>query len=161
MEITSPQESSKRCFTSQHQFGTFHARGEKEAKVQPPSHSSFWGIKSKILSSAVAQRSNSLLSEVQYTHQAQHFLPHGKAPWLRVTKGITQQAQDKEFWSCAGISALFTQMKITKLPRAAIILLLRGLFLMMIVKLRTEMNGWPHNSCQRKNKAAWLGEVFM
>lgn len=26
---------------------------------------------------------------------------------------------------------------------------------MMIVKLRTEWNGWPHNSCQRMNKAAW------
>lgn len=34
-------------------------------------------------------------------------------------------------------------------------------FLMMIVKLRTEWKGWPHNSCQRINKAAWLGEVFM
>lgn len=53
------------------------------------------------------------------------FSAHGKGPW-GITKEITQQAGDKEFWWCTGISALFTPMKITKLPRAATILLLRG-----------------------------------
>lgn len=43
MEITTPQDSSKCCFTLQHQSGKFHARGDKEPKVPPPSYSSFWG----------------------------------------------------------------------------------------------------------------------
>lgn len=160
MEITSPQESSKRCFTSQHQFGTFHARGEKESKVQPPSHSSFWGKNPKP-SHQVLHRGQTLSCQ-RFNKLTKHSIfCSWQSPWLGVTKGITQQAQDKECWSCAGISALFTQMKIIKLPRAAIFLFFRGLFLMTIVKLRTEMNGWPHNSCQRINKAAWLGEVFM
>lgn len=47
------------------QLGKFHARGEKELKVRPPLHASFWGKKTKILSSGVAQRSSPLLSEVQ------------------------------------------------------------------------------------------------
>lgn len=54
------------------------------------------------------------------------FPAHSKDSWTGVTEEITQQAQDKAFWLETGISAPLTQMKIPELPRAAIILLLRG-----------------------------------
>lgn len=125
METTIPQESSTRCFTFCINSENFMP-GERKNCKSGPHRTPCFGAKNQnplircsteVKPSVVRRSINSPSTALSV---------HGKAPWLGVTKEITQQAQDKEFWWCTGISALFTQMKSTELPRAAIILLLRG-----------------------------------
>ena len=139
MEITTSQESPKCCFTLLHQLGKFHARGGNQLKNAPSLQVScpapfallILGQTSKTLLSGVAPHSsnpsvNRGSIKTCSVSLSTAFSAHSKDSWKGVTEEITQQARDKAFWSWTGISAPLTQMKIPKLPRAAIILLLRG-----------------------------------
>lgn len=137
MEITISQESPKCCFTLLHRLGKFHANRGSQLKnalsLQFSCPAPFallnLGQTSKTLIRCCTTQLKPLCKgsvTMCSVSLSTAFSAHSEDSWKGVTEEITQQARDKAFWSCTGISALLTQMKIPKLPRAAIIMLLRG-----------------------------------